>query len=415
MAKNNKGFFKSKNSWSEIKDSLLGCYLPLYFQKVLMTRRSIYYIDCFAGQGKFDDGKLGSPLIALAAREACLNRTGNANGKIDLSLIELNHSTELLKNITDHKTQYNSPIIHHGKYEEIIEILLRDKKGVNIFLYIDPYGIRALDYSVFQRISNAGFHSLEMLINFNSFGFFRDSCRAMGVVCNNDEAFRDLDDLVEYAPTEINSSSQSVELLSQIAGGDYWKAIVESFRSKEIDGYTAEKHFSHEYKSRLKKLFSYVLDMPIRLKPGQRPKYRMIHVCNHQDGCFHMAENMLKRKDELFTNIQQNRQPSLFDYDDTITATVENCIISKAEVEKHLLSYIDKIGCTAGYKELVAGFFSEHGLICEINMLNCILKDFENSGIVEVTRIPPKSQTGKPSAFWCEKKDQRIMIRRKSL
>ena len=46
----------------------------------------------------------------------------------------------------------------------------------------------------------------------------------------------------------------------------------------------------------IKQNFRYVLDMPIRMKPDQRPKYRMVHVSDHEDGCFLMAQNMQKRK-----------------------------------------------------------------------------------------------------------------------
>ena len=65
MAKNQRDFFKKKNEWSEIKDTLLRCYLPQYFQKLLVSGKPIFYIDCFAGKGKFDDGNDGSPLIAM--------------------------------------------------------------------------------------------------------------------------------------------------------------------------------------------------------------------------------------------------------------------------------------------------------------------------------------------------------------
>jgi len=65
MPKDNKDFFKTKNRWSEIKDRLLGCYLTPYFQKALKTGQPIFYVDCFAGKGKFEDGKSGSPIIAL--------------------------------------------------------------------------------------------------------------------------------------------------------------------------------------------------------------------------------------------------------------------------------------------------------------------------------------------------------------
>ena len=65
MAKDNKDFFKTKNHWSEIKDALLGCYLPPYFQKVLKTYKPIFYVDCFAGKGKFEDGNPVLPLIRI--------------------------------------------------------------------------------------------------------------------------------------------------------------------------------------------------------------------------------------------------------------------------------------------------------------------------------------------------------------
>ncbi len=57
MSKDNTKFFKEKNNWSLIKDKLLGHYLEPYFQKVLMTGKPIFYVDCFAGKGKFEDGK----------------------------------------------------------------------------------------------------------------------------------------------------------------------------------------------------------------------------------------------------------------------------------------------------------------------------------------------------------------------
>ena len=44
MSKDNRDFFKEKKDWSEIKDTLLGAYLKPYFQKVLMTKRPIFYV-----------------------------------------------------------------------------------------------------------------------------------------------------------------------------------------------------------------------------------------------------------------------------------------------------------------------------------------------------------------------------------
>ena len=54
--------------------------------------------------------------------------------------------------------------------KKILDIL-KNKRGQNVFLYIDPYGIRALDTALFDKFQTYGFNSFEMLINFNSFGF----------------------------------------------------------------------------------------------------------------------------------------------------------------------------------------------------------------------------------------------------
>lgn len=415
MAKDNKDFFKSKNSWSEIKDRLLGCYLAPYFQKLLTSRKPICYVDCFAGQGKFDDGKPGSPIIALQTRDTCLGRMSpeNTKGTINVCFIELNYAQKLSENIAVFKNGNGYLSIISGKYEEQIEKILADKRGANVFLYIDPYGIRALDYGLFEKLNSYGFNSLEILINFNSFGFFRDACRAMGVGYINDEALRDLDDLVEYEPTEINSSLQSSELLSKIAGGDYWKDIVAKYNRGQIDGYKAERIFSTEYKSQLRQRFSYVLDMPVRLKSGHRPKYRMIHVCNHEDGCYLMAENMQRRKDELFINIQQNRQPSLFDCVDTITSTVENELMSIDEIKKLLIEHLTPVTGDIGLKKLLSGFVNEYGLLCDFKMLHSILGNLQQCNIIDIIRIPATTSTGKPSTFWEEKGSQQVTIRRK--
>lgn len=95
MAKGNNDFFKVKKDWSEIKDRLLAYYLPQYFQKVLMTNKPIFYVDCFAGMGKFDDGKDGSPRIALQIRDDSISHSKAQNPRINTCFIDLNYGNEL--------------------------------------------------------------------------------------------------------------------------------------------------------------------------------------------------------------------------------------------------------------------------------------------------------------------------------
>jgi hypothetical protein len=94
MVKDNSDFFKQKKIWSEIKDELLGCYMVPYFNKILSMGNPILYVDCFAGKGKFDDGKPGSPLTVLQSLESsiAMYRGNRPVPTVNMKFIELNHS-----------------------------------------------------------------------------------------------------------------------------------------------------------------------------------------------------------------------------------------------------------------------------------------------------------------------------------
>ncbi|WP_418971927.1 three-Cys-motif partner protein TcmP [Allofournierella sp.] len=405
MSKGNNDFFKVKKDWSEIKDRLLAYYLPQYFQKVLMTNKPIFYVDCFAGMGKFDDGKDGSPRIALQIRDSSICHSRAQSPLINTCFIDLNYGNELKANTAEFNNQNGIPLVIQGRYEEEIEKLLSDKRGQNVFLYIDPYGIRALNYTLFSKFADYGFSSIEMLINMNSFGFMRAACRAMKVDYVINES---LDDLVEYDPTQVDASVQSINLLNSIAGGDFWQTIVMDYTANKIDGYEAEKRFSNGYKQQLRKKYTYVLDMPICIKSRQHPKYRMIHISNHEDGCILMADNMFSRSEELFVEVQNQGQLSLFSFD------VQNNTIDENDIRQKMLDFLATVpnGMTAD--KLIAAFFTEYGVVCKSGVLRDIWKEFEKNGTIEVIRIPATTPTGLPSAFFTEdrKKKQSVTIRR---
>jgi len=399
MAKDNSTFFLKKNIWSEVKDELLGCYLKPYIQKILATRRPLFYVDCFAGKGRFDDGTKGSPLIALEIIDECLKATAMQKAQIESCYIDLNYADDLNRNIAG----YNNTHVISGRYEENIEDLLRGKRGYNVFLYIDPYGIKALDCGLFDNFSGYGFNSIEMLINLNSFGFMREACRAMKVAYSDVEAF---DELVEYEPSTMDTSDQSIQDLTDIAGGDYWRKIVEDYKSHRIDGYEAERQFSLQYCLRMSQKYKYVLNMPIRLKEGHRPKYRMIHATNHEDGCVLMYENICKRWERL-GDIQTGGQMTLFDL------SVENEIIDIAAIRAKMEQHMSQYSINTMLSKILAEFYTKYGVLCKPPVIREILQDLEGSEFIIVTRTPETTKAGKPTQFFTENSKQRVQIRRK--
>ena len=401
MSKKNDDFFKEKKLWSEVKDELLGCYLKPYIQKILNTRKPVVYVDCFAGKGIFEDGKHGSPLIALDTMRDCLRHTQVEGCSIAPYFIDLNYAEELRRNVSAYKVPDKNII--NGKYEDEITKVLSDKEGCNLFLYIDPYGIKALNHKFFDEFAcSKRYNSVELLINLNSFGFIREGCRVLGVNFG-DEAM--LEDLVEYETTKLERNEKSVNLLNEIAGGDYWQEIIQNKNRGIIDTKEAEKLFANQYCDRLKRNYKYVLNMPLRLKRGQAPKYRMVHATNHVSGCLLMVDNICNRW-QLMKDIQTCGQMSLF------TEDVDNRIIDDVELDKRVKEHIQGYQQLERLNDILADFFIKNGPICTTGKIKDTYKSLEKLGKIVVVRTPSVTdKTGKPSRFFSDEKGKTTKLR----
>lgn len=409
MPKNNSDFFKKKKIWSEVKDELLGCYLVPYFTKILSIGNPILYVDCFAGKGQFDDGKPGSPLTALQSLDSSLAVCRGRIPAVNMKFIELNHYQDLEGNIPRQHRERCEVI--GGKFEDNIKPLLQKvmptNRKLNVFLYVDPYGVKVLNATLFDSLAVA-FNTAELLINLNSFGFIREACRVQKVAFreSQDEIFNDLE---EYDSSVLDS----IQELNDIAGGDYWQTIIDAYGTEKINCYEAEKKFSLKYKERLRRNYKYVLDMPIRLKAGQHPKYRMVHATNHPDGCVLMADNIAKRTDRLVIEIQNGGQLSL------MPQTAENEMVSEDMLMDRLKVLLDSTPSFTRLNKFLADFYNEYGVLCDLARLSSgrsgsVLKTLEKSGHIDVQRTPSVTDKGKPSKFWQESKGNTLVLRKRS-
>lgn len=396
MSKRNDDFFTEKKIWSKVKDELLGCYLSPYFSKIFFTQRPVLYVDCFAGKGKFDDGTAGSPIIALNIIKDALSKSKAKNPRVEAYFIDLNYAKDLETNLAEYKEIH----IVSGKYEDKIDDLLQNKGLHNVFLYIDPYGIKALDCTKFDLFAKC-FNSIELLINLNSFGFIREACHAMGASFEDPEIFNDL---VEYDASKFDTSDKSIQDLNIIAGGEYWQQIIIDYKTKKINGYEAEERFAREYSQRLASSYKYVLNMPLRLKEGQKPKYRMIHATNHPDGCLLMADNICKRW-EAMRDIQTGGQLSLFEQN------YNNQYVSNQEIENNIETHYQQYKRDISLNESMAELFTSNGAICTSKEITKILKELEKSKKLVVSRIPALTDNGKSSTFMTEGHGKKVLLR----
>lgn len=387
MSKPNHKFFAEKKSWSFVKDDLLQCYLLPYFQKLICTRCPITYVDCFAGAGKFDDGNDGSPLIALKSIKKSLEQTRISNPDIQSYFIEVNHFDQLNENLRG----YQRINVVKGKFEDQIMQILKGNVGRNLFLYIDPYGIKELEFDFLSSLSKMSFNTVEMLLNLNSVGFLRVAFAALKVEFRNTAELRSLE---EYDSSLPKSLETLTETANRVAGGGYWKKIIKDYLEGSLDFYRAEERFIAEYCKKLREHYRYVLNMPIRVKTEHSPKYRMIHVTNHVDGVILMADNMLRREKKM-REIQQSRQLKLFEDEPSV------------DLEEILSEYLSRFKGFEHLNLILAEFFCAYG----VSDVMPFLKKFEKKGQILVERDPQVTAKGNPRKFWEEKGRQTVKLK----
>jgi len=235
----------------------------------------------------------------------------------------------------------------------------------------------------------------------NSFGFIREGCHALGTIYEDSSIF---DDLIEYDTTKYDTSEKSINELNDIAGGDYWQKIIEDLKNKKIDGYEAETIFAEKYCLRLKQRYKYVLNMPLRIKRGQRPKYRLIHCTNHRDGCLLMVDNICSRW-QVLKDLQNSGQLQLWE------ENCENHTVDENDIERRIIGQFAQILTWTSLHDSLAEFFMKHGAICTTSKVKDIIKKLNNEGKIEILRNPSKTKNDKDTTFMFEKKGQTVSIR----
>ena len=371
-----KDFFKSKKGWSLLKDKIFDHYLKPYIAKILTTGKPLIIIDCFAGRGKFDDGNVGSPII-IAEHIKSVLYGDNKNKNISGIFIEKKYINELETNIQG----YKQCGVWKGTFEENLGKILALNSRCNLFLYIDPYGIKSLDFKQFELIKNKNYFSLEMLLNFNSFGFLREGCRLLNL--NYEKLFVDYGSEDEYEIDETNNIAN----MNNIANGVYWQSIIDDYNSNKIGMYKAEELFTNEYVKQFKDLFKHVANIPIKIKTKNIPKYRLIFGTNNQDGLILMADNMNKKWKELL-NTQRGGQLVLFEYEFPDLSIQPNF-----DLKENILKILMEHKKPLLLKELLVKLIEKYGISFSETEYKNKIRELEEESII-IERKPEYTKTG---------------------
>lgn len=385
-----RNFFSKKKGWSLIKDKIFDYYLTPYIYKILATRRPLTIIDCFAGQGKFDDGNEGSPLIIARHIREVLHKSSNTD--IEGIFVEKKYYRHLKQNLEP----YQRCRVWSGTFEDNLSNIIGLNSRRNIFLYVDPYGIKSLNFNRFRDIISKNFNTVEILLNFNSFGFLREGCRLLNYECT----FADEIDLDDYEVDDANN----ILHMNEIANGDYWQSIIQDYYTEKISMYEAEEILVSEYSKQLKALFKYVVNIPIKTKTKNIPKYRLIFGTNNEDGLLLMSDNMNRKWKEIVES-EQNGQLALFEQFVFPDASVIGC-----DLEKDIYSLLDQMKKPILLKNLHVELVQKHGIAFSEQLYKQKFKEL-SVGELKIIRDPEYSTKGRKfTGFDYNSKDYKIYV-----
>jgi len=238
-------FFKAKREWSKVKDKILNDYITCYLKTIHGRRRPIIIVDAFSGPGRFGDGSEGSPLIICGAIDkapkrgigiACIFSDAHPAHR---AALEVNMAGYIEKGIAE------KPLVD---FSASLSKALEVGQGATLFFYLDPYGIKDLNFeSVKQIFERDTTQSTEVLINFS----FKTFMRMSG---NWSYA-----DSVSEIAQKVKESK--VETVNAVMGGDYWLGIV---TNPKYDKIQREDLVVDGYMKRVRGFLGYTYSIPVK-------------------------------------------------------------------------------------------------------------------------------------------------------
>lgn len=284
-------FFKAKREWSKVKDEILGKYIACYIKTIQHRGRPIIIIDAFSGPGSFGDGSDGSPLITCKTIEKV--RHGVGIGCI-FSDSHPAHRTALEACLCEYidKGIAERPLLD---FSETLSRALEVGKDSTLFFYLDPYGIKDLEFETVRQIYERDMNqSTEVLINFN----FRTFMRMSGNWNYNDSA--------SVVTAKVKESK--IDTVDRVMGGDYWRAIV---TDPSLDKIQREDSVVGAYMDRVREFFQYTFSIPVKelnerfdVPVDDLAKYHLIFGTRSPRAILYMndvAKNALKPYLDQFT------------------------------------------------------------------------------------------------------------------
>lgn len=292
-------FFERKRPWSIRKDIVLSYYLTPYLTKISTQHRPVLLVDAFAGPGMFDDKAIGSPVIICnKAKEA------NATARVKVRVLAIESVRDLYNTLSGHLTPFDFATARHARFLDVVPEIERAAATHNIFLYVDPYAIKGLEWAALSRLFDLlrSGKSVEILLNFNAKAFVRRGLSALAMAAPAGPEAEDDDD-------ESSIGEASIVELDSVVGGDWWQRTIKSATGLAAQDAAIARGFCE----RLREHFREVCIQPIFARVGHKvPKFHLVFGSRSTAALRLMNEAMCKSR-EFFARAEAPVEKTLFE------------------------------------------------------------------------------------------------------
>ncbi len=293
-------FFARRESWSATKHDILSRYLTAWSRKLGSRSNELAFVDLCAGAGQYDDGSLGSPLIAARVNDelrphekclviyACEGNQKTAARLRDGLCVELNSVPPLAH-------------VFPVEFQDALPQILEMTRSVPTLIFLDPYGVRALSLKALRPIlTGPNREPTEFLVRVPPMAL----ARMAGWLKSNPARGARAQKVAAGCRTLLAQLGVSAELLEEAAAAD-----------DDQPGPGSDRLF-RSYLYQLQGRFAYVNGFPIRSTYDGSPRYFLVHCTDHPDGALIMNEVASCVDDDLYDQSEREKaagQFALFD------------------------------------------------------------------------------------------------------
>ncbi len=286
-------FFKAKREWSKVKDKIVGNYITCYLKTIQHRGRPIIIVDAFSGPGRFGDGSEGSPLIICRA----IDNAPKCGAGIACFFSDAHPAHQ--RALEDCLSSYITRGIAERPLSDCSEALSRALvvgKQSTLFFYLDPYGIKELEFETVKQIYERDTsQSTEVLINFS----FKTFMRMSGNWSYGDSANE----------VERKVKQAKVETINSVMNGEYWIDIVTDRTLNKVE---REDALVGAYMDHVGKFFRYTYSIPVKeenesgvaVPEDNLAKYHLIFGTRHPQAVVYMNDVAHKALEPYFNKFK---------------------------------------------------------------------------------------------------------------